>query len=531
MLSGLLVVLFPARDLTGQNPAALPDDVLQLVDAQAQYRPTPLPPDDNGFQVLVELQKLPVNESSKTEDRELDDAFMAVIQGERAFPNGELGERLLKLVSDNEDSLRLFDRFTRHRGVRFPDITKAPVDQLRPLMRIRRLQIAWLQSQHKHDDATRMLFEHLHVAEMLQDSEGGLVAWLTGYGMQANVLESFGQLAAAPDCPVKQIEAWQLRVSKLRSRTIESLAQSLRREYRDIELPLYSQWPIDVSLKQAVASTVGRLRPKPEKVWENIRFNLRELEVVTLLARHPRPIDRDETIRLSSQRVAELIRVFGRDRSRPVVFDDTEINRAQEDWPAAMSLDVLSLFPLHFGGPHWDSWEDLWNELTSITKAGERLSETPNVFGKYLIALHQDSDKANSLAGAVVRRSTRVEATFAVLAIRRFEKLQQRLPTSLQEVVDAKLLTDLPRDPIDGQPLRYDHARKLVWSIGLDGQDDGGIPRRVSSEKLFSMMRNLFPKNLREKLPKLAESSDEPIQEASDLVYSLDATERFAANQ
>jgi hypothetical protein len=309
------------------------------------------------------------------------------------------------------------------------------------------------------------------------------------------------------------------------------LAQILRRDYRDIELPLYSQWPQDVSLKQAVASTVGRLRPKPEKVWENIRFNIRELEVVTLLARHPRPIDRDETIRLSSQRVAELIRVFGRDRSRPVLFDDTEINRVQEDWPAAMSLDVLSLFPLHFGGPHWDSWDDFWNELTSITKSGDRLSETPNVFGKYLIALHQDSERADSLAGAVVRRSARAEATFAVLGIRRFEKLKQRLPTSLQEVVDDKLLSDLPRDPIDGQPLRYDHSRKLVWSVGLDGQDDGGIPRRVTSEKLFSMMRNLFPKNLREKLSKPVESPDAPIQEASDLVYSLDATEKLAGTR
>lgn len=38
--------------------------------------------------------------------------------------------------------------------------------------------------------------------------------------------------------------------------------------------------------------------------------------------------------------------------------------------------------------------------------------------------------------------------------IRRFEQRHQRLPNSLPELVDAKLLTELPHDPIDDQPMR-----------------------------------------------------------------------------
>ena len=78
-----------------------------------------------------------------------------------------------------------------------------------------------------------------------------------------------------------------------------------------------------------------------------------------------------------------------------------------------------------------------------------------------------------------------------MLAIRRFERRHQRLPKSLQELVDAKLLTELPRDPIDDQSLRYDPSRRLLWSIGLDGQDNGGVQRDGSGGQLFSMLRKL----------------------------------------
>jgi hypothetical protein len=69
-----------------------------------------------------------------------------------------------------------------------------------------------------------------------------------------------------------------------------------------------------------------------------------------------------------------------------------------------------------------------------------------------------------------------VRVAAAALAIERFRLAHTNaLPESLEQLVPAccKLL---PRDPIDGAPLRYKTrgASYAVYSIGSDGQDDGG---------------------------------------------------------
>ena len=198
-------------------------------------------------------------------------------------------------------------------------------------------------------------------------------------------------------------------------------------------------------------------------------------------------------------------------------------------WSASIGLDTFSILFLHFGRQSWESWEEFWNDIVSAAEASEQLSGIPNAFGKYWISLHSELATADSLAGTVVRRRTRIEATVATFAIRRFERLHRRFPKTLQEVVDAKLLTELPRDPIDDQPLRYDPARRLLWSIGLDGQDDGGVQVYGSSEKLYSMMRKLLPKQYRDKLSKPPAPPPNPDHEGSDIVYRFDFEQRRRA--
>lgn len=508
-----------------EDHEAVPADVLELVDLRARYRATPLPAEDDGYRVLVELQKLRVIEPSLVDDREFTDLFRAVSAGEQRFPDGDFGERLKKVIDDNANGLRIVDQFARFRGVRFPDVWKVPVSELRQFLGIRRLQIMQLQSQGRFEDVTRRLFEFLHIAEMLEDSEGGLIAWLAGVSLEAGAYEMMLRLAAAPGCSIEQLESWQRRINDSRKRSLQSLAQCLRRDYFTVQLSLLAKLPRNATLEQAVAAAVSQHRPPPERFLVNLRHTLCEWQVLALLTDHPAPFDRDETIQLSSLRLAEVIRVLKFDRSPPRDIDDEEILRVEKLWPESMGLDVLSLFPLHLGGPAWESWEDFWNEIVAAVEASEKLAEIPNVFGKYLIAIHSDLAKADSLAVIAVRRRTRIEASVTSLAIRRFERLQQRLPKTLQELVDAKLLSELPRDPIDDQPLRYDSSRRLLWSIGLDGQDDGGVQRFESGAKLFSMMRKLLPKRDSEKLalPPQSNAKPDPAQAGSDIVFTLDA--------
>jgi hypothetical protein len=71
----------------------------------------------------------------------------------------------------------------------------------------------------------------------------------------------------------------------------------------------------------------------------------------------------------------------------------------------------------------------------------------------------------------------RLRAAQAALAIERFRLAHTNaLPQSLEQLVPA-YLHSVPADPYDGHPLRF-KARKagyVVYSIGRDGKDDGGL--------------------------------------------------------
>ena len=66
-----------------------------------------------------------------------------------------------------------------------------------------------------------------------------------------------------------------------------------------------------------------------------------------------------------------------------------------------------------------------------------------------------------------------LEATRAIVAIRAFEKLKSHLPVDLDQLV-PDFLDAVPRDPLDGKPLRYSPAKRIVYSIGSDLIDRGG---------------------------------------------------------
>jgi hypothetical protein len=69
---------------------------------------------------------------------------------------------------------------------------------------------------------------------------------------------------------------------------------------------------------------------------------------------------------------------------------------------------------------------------------------------------------------------SRVEATRAWVALRAYSHEHGALPTRLEELVPT-YITEVPFDAFDGEPLRYDHERRLLWSIGRDFVDAGGV--------------------------------------------------------
>jgi len=74
----------------------------------------------------------------------------------------------------------------------------------------------------------------------------------------------------------------------------------------------------------------------------------------------------------------------------------------------------------------------------------------------------------------------RLILTDTVLALRHYSLVNQALPDSLSDLVPDYLPTS-PIDPFSGVPLRYEPERKVVYSVGFNFIDDGGIMLNADS--------------------------------------------------
>jgi predicted Zn-ribbon and HTH transcriptional regulator len=63
--------------------------------------------------------------------------------------------------------------------------------------------------------------------------------------------------------------------------------------------------------------------------------------------------------------------------------------------------------------------------------------------------------------------------TQTLIAIKAYKNDTGNYPASLNDLV-PNYLTSLPQDPFDSKPLRYSLSKKIIYSVGPDGQDSGG---------------------------------------------------------
>lgn len=68
----------------------------------------------------------------------------------------------------------------------------------------------------------------------------------------------------------------------------------------------------------------------------------------------------------------------------------------------------------------------------------------------------------------------RVHVICVLLAMRVFEMEKGRLPETLEELV-PEYLDAVPADDFDGEPLRYDPEKRIIYSVGENLLDDGGF--------------------------------------------------------
>ena len=77
----------------------------------------------------------------------------------------------------------------------------------------------------------------------------------------------------------------------------------------------------------------------------------------------------------------------------------------------------------------------------------------------------------------------RLRVARTALAVARFRLAHGGLPDALAELTPT-LLEEVPDDPFDNKPLRYKKLPVgfIVYSVGRDGVDDGGLEKTPSTK-------------------------------------------------
>ncbi len=89
------------------------------------------------------------------------------------------------------------------------------------------------------------------------------------------------------------------------------------------------------------------------------------------------------------------------------------------------------------------------------------------------------------VGSAHLRTQAQLRCAATGLAVERYRLKHGHWPASLADLVDDDLLRRLPKDPFDGQTLRYrtDGEGVIVYSIGPDRTDDGGNRATLNTHK------------------------------------------------
>lgn len=102
----------------------------------------------------------------------------------------------------------------------------------------------------------------------------------------------------------------------------------------------------------------------------------------------------------------------------------------------------------------------------------EEVKKVENAIG---IILHDvTAESMDTVQNKRCQEDALVGTTQTMLAIKAFKNDTKKYPATLDELV-PKYLDVVPTDPFDGKQLKYSAEKKIIYSIGVDKQDNGGV--------------------------------------------------------
>lgn len=128
--------------------------------------------------------------------------------------------------------------------------------------------------------------------------------------------------------------------------------------------------------------------------------------------------------------------------------------------------------------PAGENWLDTFDALQRIANADDLDS-----FWPWQNAVRQFYPTFGNVFGRVFRTEFEQQAATTACALARYRIAHEQWPQALADLV-PNFLERVPEDPVDGQPIRFETTSDglfRLWSVGLNGVDDGGRVQKVSS--------------------------------------------------
>lgn len=473
IVAALLVFCFSAAQSPSEKRGpAIDPEILKLLPAEVIYHRVRLEDKCNALGLLREAMAKLVS----IDDEDLDDKLDLIVNDKIPIPTGSDGNRLKDHLRENAPALALLDKAIARGRLQLPELRSEAV-----LSSLSSEVVSWTKLEHwkefkarmlmgerKLSEAAKELLSLLQFGQMICQGDGALIHYMVGAAFQNRATECIRSMLAGHSVPPSVLEFVAKQLQEV-SQAEDGIAQTYRVEFCAYCLPFLSKLPADGNVEKALEAFIAHYRIEKYTRQISDRLETRKKRILALLAGHPSAFNREQTIRLDADLYAVSIR-----RTREP-WKSEELDRAEEigkelaAWPEALSVGALLSL-----------WEDREVSEEELAKARQRLMTVQNPLGKQLAT----SSSSTKMVHAVFFKRANLIATQVVVAIHIHFQSKGELPGSLGSLVDARLLSVIPIDPYDGKPLRYSRKKAILWSVGFDGKDNGGL--RQNPKKAYT---------------------------------------------
>jgi len=496
---------------------AVETSLLDCLPPEIAYRRVPLPDAENAYPLWRDAAAmLPTEEDwHRCESDDADECEVGCPEPQLGYRTSEALAHAQGLLERHRPALELCDAGLRRGRLQMPspsaDGMTPELGELRELFRLCLVRVHVAAGENSVPAVAEGLTACLQFADLACDGEGTSLHFIFGTCMRDSAVSDMRFCARLPGCG----EAEHARLAGAMQASLDrpiGLQTGLRVGLCLETLPLLEQMPDGADLEPLVEAWLrlyfsnSGILLTDEPLVDESRVAWRKEQILRLLDGHPRPFDKRATARMMGERTAKSIcRLTSQWRPqrhwprwiKNVLFRLRHF-RPRPSWPAQLGPGL----PFELLGVSAEAAAareqvfafmdpSMRAELEPPTpreleRCRRRLRSIDNPIGREIAS----SASSSNYQSTVILSRTRGMATLACLALQRHKMLHGRLPVSLSDLVGEGLLRDVPLDPYCDRPLRYCPRRRIVWSVGTDGRDNGGregMPFQKGTDLVFSV--------------------------------------------